>query len=170
MDNVRTFLGRVKSVYEMLKLGSLESMPSSADMEDGILPYEVDRISTSPDATMTGHGSALIEIMETLRGAISNLTVAETNVVVYFVYSPNNPGTIVEACVAFQRFFDSYRKALQFRRENPRRTNWYCNWFRRTCYHQRPRWWLRLLRSSSNSVWKRTIGAPSLVARCRRQR
>ncbi|KND90587.1 Mediator of RNA polymerase II transcription subunit 13 [Tolypocladium ophioglossoides CBS 100239] len=117
VDNVKTFLGRVKSVYEMLKLGSLESMPSSADMDDGILPYEVDRISTSPDATMTGHGSALIEIMETLRGAISNLTVTETNVVVYFVYSPNNPGTMVEACIAFQRFFDSYRKALASQRE-----------------------------------------------------
>ncbi|KAJ6442056.1 mediator of RNA polymerase II transcription subunit 13 [Purpureocillium lavendulum] len=111
-DNVKTFLGRLKSVYEVLKLGSLESMPLSSDLEDGILPYEVDRISTSPDATMTGHGSTLVESMETLRGAMNNLTVTETNIVVYYVYSPSNPGTIVEACSAFQRYFESYWKTL----------------------------------------------------------
>ncbi|OAQ93560.1 mediator of RNA polymerase II transcription subunit 13 [Purpureocillium lilacinum] len=111
-ENVKTFLGRLKSVYEVLKLGSLHSMPLSADLDDGLLPYEVDRISTSPDATMTRHGSSLVESMETLRGAMNNLTVTETNIVVYYVYSPNNPGTIVEACSAFQRYFESYWKSL----------------------------------------------------------
>ncbi|UNI22638.1 hypothetical protein JDV02_008506 [Purpureocillium takamizusanense] len=111
-DNVKTFLGRLKSVYEVLKLGSLDSMPLTADLDDGVLPYEVDRISTSPDATMTGHGSSLVESMETLRGAMNSLTVTETNIVVYYVYSPSNPGTIVEACSAFQRYFESYWKSL----------------------------------------------------------
>ncbi|KAK2590772.1 hypothetical protein QQS21_011542 [Conoideocrella luteorostrata] len=116
-DNAKTFLGRVKSVYEVLRLGSMDHMELSTDMDDGVLPYEVDRISTSPDATITGHGSALVGSMETLRGALSNLTISDTNVVVYFVYSPNNPGTIVEACSAFQRFFDSYQKELLVRKE-----------------------------------------------------
>ncbi|KAG6013059.1 hypothetical protein E4U54_007130 [Claviceps lovelessii] len=111
-DNAKTFLGRVKSVYEVLKLGSMDNMVLSPDMDDGILPYEVDRISTSPDATMTGHGSALVSSLEVLRGALSSLGVSDTNVVVFFVYSPSNPGSIVEACAAFQRFFDSYQKEL----------------------------------------------------------
>ncbi|KAG5976800.1 hypothetical protein E4U55_007215 [Claviceps digitariae] len=116
-DNARTFLGRLKSVYEVLRLGTMENMVLSADMDDGILPYEVDRISTSPDATMTRHGSALMSSMEILRGALSNLAVSDTNVVVFFVYSPSNPGSIVEACAAFQRFFDSYQKELSAKRE-----------------------------------------------------
>lgn len=119
-DNVKTFLGRIKSVYETLKLGTFESMPLSADQVDGTLLYEVDRISTSPGATMTGHGSALVESMETLRAAISNLPGTDTNIVVYFVYSPNNPGTIVEACTAFQKFFESYQQALATKREAPK--------------------------------------------------
>ncbi|KAG6033016.1 hypothetical protein E4U41_007040 [Claviceps citrina] len=117
-DNAKTFLGRVKSVYEVLRLGSMDNMALSPDMDDGILPYEVDRISTSPDATMTGHGSALVSSMEILRGALSNLGVTDTNVVVYFVYSPGNPGTIVEACAAFQRFSDSYQKELSAKKES----------------------------------------------------
>lgn len=118
-DNVRTFLGRLKSMYETLKLGSVQNMPI-ADQEAGMLQYEVDKISTSPDATMTGHGSAMIESMETLRGALSSLETVDTNVVVYFVYSPRNPGTIVEACTAFQRFFDSYQASLTAKQEIPK--------------------------------------------------
>ncbi|PHH90596.1 hypothetical protein CDD83_3202 [Cordyceps sp. RAO-2017] len=116
-DNVKSFLGCVKSVYEMLKLGSFESIPLPAELEDGILPYEVDRISTSPGATMTGHGSALSESMGTLLGAVSGSEVAAVNIVVYFIYSPTIPATIVEACIAFQRFFESYRKKLASQRE-----------------------------------------------------
>ncbi|TWU77729.1 mediator of RNA polymerase II transcription subunit 13 [Metarhizium rileyi] len=117
VDNVKTFLGRIKSVYEVLRLGSFDNMALASEMDSGILPYELDRISTSPDATLTGHGSALVGSMEILRGSLSNLTVSETNVVVYFVYSPHNPGTIVEACAAFQRFFESHQKDLAAKKE-----------------------------------------------------
>ncbi|QUC16276.1 uncharacterized protein UV8b_00517 [Ustilaginoidea virens] len=116
-DSAKTFLGRIKSVYEVLRLGSVENLALSADVADGLLPYEVDRISTSPDATLTGHGSALVGSMETMRSALSNLKASDTNVVVYFIYSPNNPGTIVEACAAFQRFFDSYQRELSAKKE-----------------------------------------------------
>ncbi|KAK5995142.1 Mediator of RNA polymerase II transcription subunit 13 [Cladobotryum mycophilum] len=118
-DNVRTFLDRVKSVYEFLKLGTFENMALGQDLDDGLLPYEVDRISTSPDATVTGHGSALIESMDALRGPFSSLTITETNFVIYFVYSPGNPGTIVEACTAFQRFFETYQKLVTTKQKAP---------------------------------------------------
>lgn len=116
-DNAQTFLGRLKSVYEILKLGTFENMPLIEEMDDGVLLYGVDRISTAPDATMMGHGSALTESIETLSDAMSSLTAVDTNVVVYFMYSASNPGTIVEACTAFQRFFDSYKKILSAKRE-----------------------------------------------------
>ena len=115
--NARIFLRRLKSVYEVLKLGSLENLPLLAEAEDGTLPYEVDRISTSPDANVTGHGTALVDSMETLREALSVYSKVNANVVVYFVYSPGNPGTIVEACAAFHRFFQSYEKDLAAKKE-----------------------------------------------------
>ncbi|KAF4504709.1 hypothetical protein G6O67_008124 [Ophiocordyceps sinensis] len=118
-DNAKIFMGCLKSVYETLKLGSFESITLASESEDGVIPYEVDRISTSPGTTMTGHGSALVESMGTVLGAISKLQVTASNIVVYFVYSPSSPGTIVEACVAFQNMFDSYRRSLAVRREAP---------------------------------------------------
>ncbi|KAG5972015.1 hypothetical protein E4U58_006993 [Claviceps cyperi] len=116
-DSVKTFVSRVKSVYEVLRLGSMDNLALSSDMDDGILPYEVEPTSTSPAATTTVHESALARSMETLRDALSNLAISDTNVVVFFVYVPSNPGSIVEACVAFQQFFDSYQKELSVKKE-----------------------------------------------------
>ncbi|GFP54629.1 mediator of RNA polymerase II transcription subunit 13 [Trichoderma asperellum] len=118
-DNVKAFMDRVKSVYELLKLGTFEVMPLGEDVEAGLLPYEVDRITTSPDATVTRHGSAMVECMEALRGVFNSLTITETNFVIYFVYSPENPGTIIESCTAFQRFYELYQKILASRKEPP---------------------------------------------------
>ncbi|EHK44246.1 hypothetical protein TRIATDRAFT_223394 [Trichoderma atroviride IMI 206040] len=118
-DNVKAFMDRVKSIYELLKLGTFEVMPLGEDVEAGLLPYEVDRITTSPDATVTRHGSAMVECMEALRGVFSNLAITETNFVIYFVYSPENPGTIIESCTAFQRFYELYQKVLASRKEAP---------------------------------------------------
>ncbi|CAM1501997.1 Fc.00g039810.m01.CDS01 [Cosmosporella sp. VM-42] len=118
-DHAGTFLCRMKSVYESLKLGTFCNMALSGDLDDGILPYEVDRISTSPDATVTGHGSTLVESLEALRGSLLEWKATQKNLVIFFVYSPDNPGSIVEACAAFQRCFDIYSKILASRRERP---------------------------------------------------
>ncbi|XP_044719162.1 mediator of RNA polymerase II transcription subunit 13 [Hirsutella rhossiliensis] len=86
-DNAKTFMGCLKSVYETLKLGSFESITLPGELEDGLLR------------------------MGTVLGAISKLQATAANIVIYFVYPPHNPGIIVEACVAFQGVFDSYRKS-----------------------------------------------------------
>ncbi|KFA52625.1 hypothetical protein S40293_05449 [Stachybotrys chartarum IBT 40293] len=118
-ENVGVFLERMKNVYELLKMGSFENAPLPAEFCDGLMPYELEKISTSPDATLTSHGSALVEIIDTLKATLMNLDASEKNVVVYFVYSPTHPATIVESCVAFQRLFESYQKTLAGRREAP---------------------------------------------------
>jgi mediator of RNA polymerase II transcription subunit 13 len=118
-DHVGSFIGRLKSVYESLKLGTFNNLALSGDWDDGVLPYEVDRISTSPDATVTGHGSALVESMEVLRSSLSELKSKDKNLVIYFVYSPDNPASIIEACTAFYRCFDEYSDLLAARRESP---------------------------------------------------
>lgn len=117
--HVGTFLGCLKSVYESLKLGTFNNMVLGNDLDDGVLPYEVDRISTSPDATVTGHGSAILESMETLRVSLTEWKAKEKNLVIYFIYSPDNPASIVEACTAFYRFFDMYNEVLTSKRETP---------------------------------------------------
>ncbi|KAK0382749.1 hypothetical protein NLU13_9845 [Sarocladium strictum] len=119
-DNVSTFLGRLKSMYELLRLGTFSNVELAGEAEDGLLPYEIDRISTSPDAAMTAKGSALVDAMEPLRSAIKTMTTSDVNIVLYFAYSPNNPLSIVEACSAFQNFFDFYKKTLSSKRELPR--------------------------------------------------
>ncbi|KAJ4263871.1 hypothetical protein NW762_005908 [Fusarium torreyae] len=118
-DHVGSFIGRLKSVYESLKLGTFNNLELSGEWEDGVLPYEVDRISTSPDATVTGHGSALVESMEVLRSSLSEWKSKNKNLVIYFVYSPDNPASIIEACTAFYRCFDEYSDLLATRRESP---------------------------------------------------
>ncbi|KAG5664623.1 hypothetical protein KAF25_008357 [Fusarium avenaceum] len=118
-DHVGSFISRLKSVYESLKLGNFNNLALSGDWEDGVLPYEVDRISTSPDATVTGHGSALVESMEVLRSSLSEWKSKDKNLVIYFVYSPDNPASIIEACTAFYRCFDEYSELLAARRESP---------------------------------------------------
>ena len=119
-DNVGTFLDRKKSMYELLRLGNFSKLKLSSEAGDGLIPYEVDRISTSPDATMTANGSSLIDAMEPLRLAVKEMSEADTNIVLYFVYSPSNPSSIIEACTAFQNFFDYYKKALSAKRDLPK--------------------------------------------------
>ncbi|KAM0355930.1 hypothetical protein ACHAPU_000319 [Fusarium lateritium] len=118
-DHAGSFICRLKSVYESLKLGTFNNLTLSGDWEDGVLPYEVDRISTSPDATVIGHGSALVESMEVLRSSLSEWKSKDKNLVIYFVYSPDNPASIIEACTAFYRCFDEYSDLLAARRESP---------------------------------------------------
>ncbi|KAI1069327.1 hypothetical protein LB507_008890 [Fusarium sp. FIESC RH6] len=118
-DHVGSFTSRLKSVYESLKLGTFNNLALSGDWDDGILPYEIDRISTSPNATLTGHGSALVESMEVLRSSLQELKSKDKNLVIYFVYSPDNPASIIEACTTFYRFFDEYSDLLAARRESP---------------------------------------------------
>lgn len=110
-DNVGTFLSNMKSMYELLRLGTFEEVDLS-EQTPGQLPFEVDCISTSPDATTTPNGSALIEAMEPLRKSVKEMTYSEKNLVLFFVYSPQYPASIIEACTAFQHFFDYYKKTV----------------------------------------------------------
>ena len=112
MDNVRTYLERLKSLYELLRLGTFENLALSSELEAGLVPYEVDSISTSPDASVTGQGSTLIESMEVLQAAFSSVQTTETNFIIFMVYTPSNPRTVVEACLAYRRFIEMYWEPL----------------------------------------------------------
>ncbi|KAL1866250.1 hypothetical protein VTK73DRAFT_4839 [Phialemonium thermophilum] len=112
-DNAKFLLERLRSVYESLKLGTFENMPSTNDVVDGLLSYATDDVLASTAPANTGRvSSALSDCMSKLSLALSSLAVAEKNFVVFFVYAPDIPGSILQSCAAFQDLFEKYRKAV----------------------------------------------------------
>lgn len=116
-DNMTWFLDRIRSIYESLKMGTFERMPSLVGMSDGLAPYLIDRNATSPFAATTPRaGSALAGHMSQLAHQLATLTSIDKNLVVYFVYTPENPSSIVEACAAFQELYEMYKRVMADRK------------------------------------------------------
>ncbi|ROW08301.1 hypothetical protein VMCG_03032 [Cytospora schulzeri] len=119
-DNAGIFMDRLRSVYESLKLGSFERMSSSANTQDGLVPFEVDKTNNSPITSQVsrfGSPSPLTEDMAKLAVTMINSTAVSKNFVIYFIYTPDNPSTIVESCGAFQRLFEIYKRVLAERKK-----------------------------------------------------
>ncbi|ROW06701.1 hypothetical protein VPNG_06699 [Cytospora leucostoma] len=117
-NNAGIFMDRLHSVYESLKLGSFDRMASSANTQNGLVPFEVDKTNNAPIASQGSRfGSPLIEDMAKLAVTIFNSSAASKNFVIYFVYTPDNPNTIVDSCAAFHRLFEIYKRALADRKK-----------------------------------------------------
>ncbi|KAL1867284.1 hypothetical protein Daus18300_006403 [Diaporthe australafricana] len=117
-DFAGTLLDRLHNAYESLKLGGFERMPSSANVQNGLVSYEVDKTNNAPVSSPGSQfRSPLIEDMAKLAVAIFNSTAVSKNFVIYFIYTPDNPRTIVDACAAFKRLFDIYKRALADRKK-----------------------------------------------------
>lgn len=117
-DSAGVFLDRLRSVYESLKLGSFERMPSSQTIPNALLPFEVDKATNTPTVSQGSRsGQPLVDDMAKLAVAIFNSTAISKNYVIFFVYTPGNPATIAESCLAFQRMFELYRRALTERKK-----------------------------------------------------
>ncbi|CAN8098447.1 unnamed protein product [Discula destructiva] len=118
-DSADVFLDRLRSTYESMKLGSFERMTTSPmAVPNGLLSYGVDRISNTP-ILAPGHRSnqPLIDEMAKLAVAIFNSATPPRNFVIFFVYSPENPGTIFESCLAFVRMYNLYIRASTERKK-----------------------------------------------------
>lgn len=120
-DSAGVFLDRLRSVYESLKLGSFERMPSSQTILNGLLPFDVEDATNTPiTATSMPHQKQQrVDDMAKLAVALFNLAAVPKNFVIFFVYTPEYPSTIVECCLAFQRMFELYRRALTERKKPP---------------------------------------------------
>lgn len=118
-DSAGVFLDRLRSVYLSLKLGSFERMPSSQTIANGLLSFEVDKTNNNPIIPQGSRsGYLLVDEMAKLAVSIFNTSAVSKNFVIFFVYTPDNPGTIVEACLAFNRMFELYRRALTDRKKS----------------------------------------------------
>ncbi|OBR09324.1 hypothetical protein CH63R_08089 [Colletotrichum higginsianum IMI 349063] len=118
-DIAASFLDRMRNVYELLKLGSFERLPPSSKVTDGLMPFEADKIATSPGTVSPHIVAGLGDRMEALNQALISANATEKNFLIYFVYPPDHPGSIVEACTAFQQLFEMHRRSLTDRRQSP---------------------------------------------------
>lgn len=125
-DSAGVFLDRLRSVYESLKLGSFERMPSSQTILNGLLSLEPEApptntpLSTQANPPQAAHPKPpRVDDMAKLAVALFNLAAVPKNFVIFFVYTPDDPSTIVDACLAFQRMFELYRRALTERKKLP---------------------------------------------------
>ncbi|SPO04863.1 uncharacterized protein DNG_07548 [Cephalotrichum gorgonifer] len=111
-DNVGLFLDRVKTMYESMKMGAFERLPSTSEISDGLVDYDVDRISVTPGYVFPRISSALAERTETLCQALRVSADTEKNFVIFFIYSPTNPSSIVEACTSFRQLSEAYSSSI----------------------------------------------------------
>ncbi|RYP56984.1 hypothetical protein DL769_009769 [Monosporascus sp. CRB-8-3] len=115
-DSLLVFTDRMRSVYESLKLGSFNRLTNSNDITDGLVAFDVEKILEPLRESSSFIGPSLLNGFSKLCKALSAVAVQETNFVVYFVFSPDISGSIVESCLAFHQLFEGYKKTLASKR------------------------------------------------------
>ncbi|KAK3941675.1 mediator of RNA polymerase II transcription subunit 13 [Diplogelasinospora grovesii] len=113
-DNAASFLDRMRSAYESLKLGTFETLPTSDGIVDGLLPLFSDDYDDTPSSQ---GGSAWTEHMMRLSQALATSPMTGRNFVVFFVYTPEDPSSIVDSVAAFGELFEYYRRDLSDRKK-----------------------------------------------------
>ncbi|KAI1387621.1 mediator complex subunit 13 C-terminal-domain-containing protein [Hypoxylon trugodes] len=104
-DDMLVFTDRMRSIYESLKLGSFNRLPSSSGSENGMFPFSVEKDSAPFSKSMA---ACVSKICQTL----ASMVVEEINFVVFFVYSPDAIWSIVECCAVFNQIFEDYKQLL----------------------------------------------------------
>ena len=115
-DSMLVFTDRMRSVYESFKLGSFNRLPTTNDITDGLVPFDVGKTLEPVRESSSILGASLLSGMSRLCKALSSMTLQETNFVVFFVYSPDITGSIVESCITFHQLFEGYKKLLGSKR------------------------------------------------------
>ncbi|KAK7753554.1 hypothetical protein SLS62_004412 [Diatrype stigma] len=115
-DSMLVFMDRMRSVYESFKLGSFNRLPTSNDITDGLVPFDVEKTTEAFRESSSISSPSLLGGLAKLYKTLSSMTVQEKNFVVFFVFSPEISGSIVESCVAFHQLFEGYKKVLASKR------------------------------------------------------
>lgn len=117
-DNAAGFMDRIRSTYESFKLGAFDPLPATNGISNGLLPFVPDQDMVSPGLIMSQVGSELTESMVNLAQALAASSLTEKNFVVYFIYSPEKPNSIVDACAAFRGLFEHYKRSMVDRKKS----------------------------------------------------
>jgi len=117
-DNAASFIERIRSTYESYKLGTFELLPSTNGIADGLLPFFPDQDTASPGLAISRAGSVFGENVMNLVQALAASQAVEKNFVIFYVYSPESPGSIVDSCVVFWEIFEHYKRAMTDRKKS----------------------------------------------------
>ncbi|KAI5861385.1 mediator complex subunit 13 C-terminal-domain-containing protein [Durotheca rogersii] len=112
LDDMLVFTDRMRSVYESLKLGSFNRLPTTSGVENGIFPVSVDKDAAPFSKTSPFLKPALASCVSKVCQVLASITAEEVNFVVFFVYSPDLAGSIVECCVIFNQIFEGYKRLM----------------------------------------------------------
>jgi mediator of RNA polymerase II transcription subunit 13 len=115
-DSMLVFTNRMRSIYESLKLGSFSMLSSSSGTEDGLFPFEVERDLVSLSKSTSFLGPSLQNCASRVCKALSTAVAEQVNFVLFFVYTPDVAGSIVECCAAFNEIFEGYKRTLTNKR------------------------------------------------------
>lgn len=121
-DNASIFLDRIRSTYESLRLGTFVVLPPIGNLKDALIPFTTiyqDLVSPSLHDLSSHHPqSTFAEHVSSLALALASLSLTQKNFVIYFVYKPDNPGSIVLSCTAFQELFEHYKRCMLDRKKH----------------------------------------------------
>ncbi|KAI0601149.1 mediator complex subunit 13 C-terminal-domain-containing protein [Biscogniauxia sp. FL1348] len=112
VDDMLVFTDRMRSIYESLKLGSFSRLPTTSTVENGLFKFDVERDLVSFGKPISFLGPSMQNCASKVCKALSSLAAEQTNFVVFFVYSPDIAGSIVECCAVFNEIFEGYRRVL----------------------------------------------------------
>ncbi|KAI0010343.1 mediator complex subunit 13 C-terminal-domain-containing protein [Xylariaceae sp. FL0662B] len=111
-DGMLVFTDRMRSIYESLKLGSFNRLPTTSSVENGMFPFEVEKDSALLGKSSSFLGPSLASCANKVCKVLSSTVIEETNFVIFFVYSPEVAGSIVECCAVFNEIFENYKRVL----------------------------------------------------------
>lgn len=108
-DSASAFLQRIRSVYESLKLGTFDILPSAMELKDGLLSYMVTQQPAVRDEWTV---SPFDGPMSCLADALTSVQMMEKNYVVFFAYPDDKPSTVVDTCAAFHDLYERYKRCM----------------------------------------------------------
>ncbi|KAI1155670.1 mediator complex subunit 13 C-terminal-domain-containing protein [Nemania diffusa] len=111
-DSMLVFTDRLRSTYESLKLGSFSRLSTSSSDKDGLFPFDRERDVVPSDKSGSFLGPSILECASRVCKALSAASAEQVNFVLFFVYTPDVPGSIVECCAAFNQIFEKYKTIL----------------------------------------------------------
>ncbi|KAI1400113.1 mediator complex subunit 13 C-terminal-domain-containing protein [Hypoxylon fuscum] len=111
-DDMLVFTDRIRSIYESLKLGSFNRLPTTTGVENGMFPFAIEKDPVPFSKSSPFLRPSLASCTSKVCQVLASMMVEEINFVVFFVYSPESPGSLVESCAAFNQVFEGYKRLL----------------------------------------------------------
>ncbi|KAI0386373.1 mediator complex subunit 13 C-terminal-domain-containing protein [Hypomontagnella monticulosa] len=116
-DDMLVFTDRMRSIYESLKLGSFNRLPTASGVENGMFPFPVEKEAMPINKSSQSLRPSLSNCAVKICRALASMAVEEMNFVIFFVYPPDVTGSIVECCNVFNHIFEGFKRLLSAKKQ-----------------------------------------------------